>query len=237
MTTATDIAYRQLELGLKRGEFAPGARLPGERELSTRFGVSRVTVRRALTLLEAEGKLERSAQRGWFVNGEVVGEAPSVLQSFSEMARARGLHPTSRVLGQHLRPASIEESELLHMAPGAPVIELRRLRGMDSQPICVDLNVIKYEGAEAMASADMTDQSLYERLETLCGIWLHRSAYSVQADAADAEIASLLNCAVGAPILVGTEIAYTQDGQPVLLGVNRYRGDAYRFRAELFRPA
>ncbi|MBN9106873.1 MAG: GntR family transcriptional regulator [Propionibacteriaceae bacterium] len=236
MTTVTDSAYEQLDFGLRRGEFGPGSRLPGERELSTRLGVSRVTVRRALSRLEVEGRLERSAQRGWYVTREVVGESPSLLQSFSEMARARGLHATSRVLRHRTRPATFEEAEQLRIAPAAPVVELRRLRGMDGHPVCVDLVVLRYEGLEAIATADMTDTSLYERLATLCGVRLQRSAYSVQADAADAEIAQLLNCAVGAPVLVGSEIAYAANGQPVLLGVNRYRGDAYRFRADLFRP-
>lgn len=236
MSGVTDTAYRHIELSLQRGEYPPGSRLPGERELALRLGVSRVTVRRALGLLEEAGKLERSSQRGWFVNSAVLGEVPSKLQSFSEMARARGLRPTARVLIQHVRPATLEEAEQLHIAPAAPVIELRRVRGMDGQPICVDLVVVKYEGAEPLATADMTDQSMYEQLERLCGISLHRSAYTVQADAADSEIATLLNCPTGAPILIGSEVAYTADGQPVLMGVNRYRGDAYRFRADLFRP-
>lgn len=237
MNAVTDDAHRQLRSALERGEFSPGSRLPGERNLADRLGVSRVTLRRALARLEDEGRLQRSAQRGWFVTGEVVGEAPSVLQSFSEMARSRGLRPTSRVLAQHVRSATLEEATQLHIAPGAPVVELRRLRGMDGHPICVDLNVVTFEGAEALAEADMTDQSLYERLETLCGIRLHRSAYSVHADAADPELAGLLNCPAGAPILVGTEVAYTVVGDPILLGVNRYRGDAYRFHADLYRPA
>jgi GntR family transcriptional regulator len=234
--TATDSAYQQLELALTRGEYRPGVRLPGERELSVRLGVSRVTVRRALARLEDEGRLERSAQRGWFVTSQVLGEAPSVLQSFSEMARAKGLRPTAAVLRQVVRPATMEEADQLRIAPASPVIELRRLRSLDGHEICVDQNVIILEGAEALATADLTDQSLYERLQTLCGLWVHRSAYSVQADAAGAEIAGLLRCAVGAPILVGSEIAYTRDGRALLLGVNRYRGDAYRFRADLFRP-
>ena len=59
----------------------------------------------------------------------------------------------------------------------------------------------------------------------------------MQADAADAELAGLLHCAVGAPILVGSEVAYARDGRALLLGINRYRGDAYRFRADLYRQA
>ncbi len=237
MSGTSDIAYRHLVTSLQRGEYPPGSRLPGERELSARLGVSRVTVRRALSRLEEEGKLERSAQRGWFANGTVLGEVPSTLQSFTEMATAKGLKPSSKVLSQQVRPATLDEADQLRIAPGAPVLELRRLRGMDGQPICVDLVVVKLEGAEALADADMTDQSLYERLETLCGIRLHRSSYSVQAHAASPEVARLLRCDPGSPVLVGSEVAYTADGQAILVGVNRYRGDAYRFRAELFRPA
>lgn len=233
--SATTSAYHSLALGLSRGEYPPGSRLPGERDLSVRLGVSRVTVRRALTQLEEEGRLERSAQRGWFVSSQVVGEAPSTLQSFTEMAIARGLVPSAAVLRQLVRPATMEEADQLRIAPAAPVIELRRLRAMDGQPICVDLTVIRHESAEALAEADLTDRSLYEALESLCGLRVYRSAYSVQADAADAELAGLLRIQVGTPVLVGSEVAYAADGQPILVGVNRYRGDAYRFHADLFR--
>jgi GntR family transcriptional regulator len=57
----------------------------------------------------------------------------------------------------------------------------------------------------------------------------------VQADAASAELAPLLDIAPGSPVLIGREVAYTPEGRPVLLGVNTYRGDAYRFEADLYR--
>jgi GntR family transcriptional regulator len=66
-------------------------------------------------------------------------------------------------------------------------------------------------------------------------LYVHRSAYSVQAVAADEKLAALLNIDPGAPVLVGREVAYTSDGLPILVGVNHYRGDAYRFEAELYR--
>lgn len=233
--SATEEAYRQLAASLRRGEFEAGQRLPGERELAPRLGVSRVTLRRALGILADEGKLERSAQRGWFVTSEIVGEAPSQLQSFTEMALARGLTPTARVLTQRVRPASIDEAEALRISPAAPVIELRRVRGMDAQPICVDLVVLPLEGLEALANRDLSDRSLYETLEQDFGVQPYRCAYSVQAEAADAEISELLHYTVGAPILLGSEVTYSADGTPLLMGTNRYRGDAYRFHADLFR--
>ncbi|MEA4943047.1 MAG: GntR family transcriptional regulator [Propionicimonas sp.] len=235
MAQVVEDSYNRLLQAMNRGEYPPASRLPGERDLAVRLGISRVTLRHALARLEVEGKVERSAQRGWFVTGQVVSEPPSILVSFTDMAHARGLRPTAQILEQKVRPASFEEADQLRIPPGAEVIDLRRLRAMDSQIICVDNTVLPLEKAQELAALDMTDQSLYERLETVCGIRIHRSAYTVHAEAATAETAGLLRVPVGYPVLVGSETAYTAEGRPVLVGVNRYRGDAYRFRADLYR--
>ncbi|HEY0118581.1 MAG TPA: GntR family transcriptional regulator [Cellulomonas sp.] len=236
MAEATERAYRSLKQDIDHGVYGPGSRLPGERDLAGRLGVSRVTARRALGRLATEGRLESSAQRGWFVPEQVLGEPPSTLQSFTEMVRARGLRPTTTVLRQEVRPATFDEADELRIAPAAAVIQIDRLRGMEGPPVCYDVVVLVHERAPALARADLTDRSLYEELSRLCDVWIHRSAYWVQADAADDATARLLQVPVGAPILLSHEVAYTEDGVPVLVGTNRYRGDAYRFEADLFRP-
>lgn len=131
---ATDQAYDQLAHALRVGRYAPGARLPGERDLSQELGVSRVTLRAALGRLEAEGAVQRSAQRGWFVPRQVIGEPPSTLQSFTEMARARGLRPTAAVLRQEVRPATMDEAERLRIAPAAPVLQVDRCAAWTAHP-------------------------------------------------------------------------------------------------------
>jgi GntR family transcriptional regulator len=234
--SAQDEAYFALSDSLRRGVYSAASRLPGERTLASDLGVSRATLREALSRLESENALTRSAQRGWFVPRPVVGEPPSTLQSFTEMARARGLRATAEILDRELRSATIEEAQMLRIAPGAEVLAIRRLRGMDGTPVCVDANVLALQHAAALRDVDLTNQSLYEVLERLCGLRIQRSAYSVQAEAATTELAHTLKVAVGSPVLVGRETAYMADGRPVLLGVNTYRGDAYRFQADLYRP-
>jgi GntR family transcriptional regulator len=235
LPTAASHAYEQLVQDLDAGLYAAGNRLPGERELSLRFHVSRATLRIALSALESEGRVQRSAQRGWFVPSKVIGEPPSTLQSFTEMARARGLKPTAKVIRQETRVATLEEAQRLHIAPASNVIQIDRLRGMDGTPVCFDVVVLPAQRAAELATTDLTNASLYDTLQRLCGLTIHRSAYGVMAAIADQTLAGLLGTSVGAPILIGEEIAYTADGTPVLVGVNKYRGDAYRFEADLFR--
>ncbi len=235
--TAAVRAYDQLAMELDQGVYPAGTRLPGERELADRFGISRVTLRSALSALEEEGRLNRSAQRGWFVPATVVGELPSTLQSFTEMARARGLRPSAQVLRQEVRPASLREAETLRIAPTSPVLQIDRLRGLDGRPVCFDVVVVPVERAPQLVDAELNNVSLYETLRESCGVAIHRSSYSVMATNADAALARLLDTVAGAAVLVGDEVGYTADGIPVLVGTNTYRGDAYRFQADLFRRA
>jgi GntR family transcriptional regulator len=228
--------HRRLGDALRRGAYPPGSRLPGERDLAGSLGVSRSTLRLALGMLAEEGWLERSSQRGWFVRHDMVGEPPSTLQSFSEMARARGLRPRSKVLLHRVRPAVFEEAERLGVAPASRVLELRRLRSLDEVPVCVDASVVVLARAPGLAEADLEDRSLYDTLEQDCGLRIARSSYTVRAEAVDADTAGLLGVEPGAPVLIGEETTYTADGTPVLAGRMVYRSDAYRFQADLFRP-
>ncbi len=187
--TAVGEAYRKLSDSLRRRTFPPGTRLPGERDLAISVGVSRATLRQALGRLAEEGQLDRSAQRGWFVPRQAVGEPPSTLQSFSEMARSRGLTPGARVLGQRVRPAGFDEARRLHVAPAAKVVELTRLRTMDAVPVCVDASVVVLARVPALADTDMADRSLYDTIEEISDIRIARSSYTVRADACDEAVA------------------------------------------------
>src|SRR5580700_5915053 len=112
--------------------------MPSERVLAEQFGVSRVTVRQALKKLESAGLVEvdggaRLARwSGRFSDQEAsaksIEEGATGLVSFSDLAAANGLTATSVVLSNVTRPSSLDEADLLGIAPGAPVVDLVRLR-------------------------------------------------------------------------------------------------------------
>ena len=238
MTTmpASERAYTRLADTIRRGMYTPGGRLPGERALAESLEVSRVTVRKALARLQAEGSLVASCKQGWFVPSNTGSQPPTVLQSFTEMANARGLRATSQILNASVRPATLDEAARLCIAPAEDVFFLERLRGMSGQPLCLDRSTMPLAMVEPLAQADLTDRSLYETLGSLCGIEIYRSSYSVLAEAADERVAQLLEVPQGSPLLISAETAYMRDDVPVVLGNAMHRGDAYRFEADLFRP-
>lgn len=235
ISPAVALAHQALAESIRRVVYPPASRLPGERELAALVGVSRTTLRLALLQLAEEGIVHSSSQRGWFVTSRMLSEPPSVLQSFTEMAKARGLHPVTEVLSQKVRPSTFEEAARLSIVPSSPVLELKRRRSLDQVPVCVDTNILAV-GVDALGALDFTNQSLYETLREVCGITVARCAYIVQAIAATGDLTTLLDIDEGAPVLSGQEVTYALDGSAISTGTTIYRGDAYRFQADLYTP-
>ncbi|MGH3487455.1 MAG: GntR family transcriptional regulator [Actinopolymorphaceae bacterium] len=227
---------QQLAGDVGAGIYPRGTRLPSERDLCTRLNVSRVTLRRALTQLADDGLLAPSHGRGWYVAVEPVGEPANVLLSFSAMARAQRLTPSSKVLAQQIRPADLDEAQQLGVAPGAEVLDLRRLRMLDDLPVALDRSRVPVATAPGLAAHDFSRGSLYAAL-TEAGVTPQRADYSVEAVPADAEQARLLDLEPGQPLLSTRQVTFAADGRVIELGGIIYRGDRYRFRATLLAPA
>jgi GntR family transcriptional regulator len=221
---------------VQQGIWVPGDQIPGEQDLCKLYGVSRTVVRQALLELELEGTIVRRKGKGTFITKPKISEGlVQKLTGFYQDMVERGLKPVTRVLHQAVIPASEKVAHYLGIEPGARVIEIERLRAINDEPILVVTTYIPFELCPPLATADLTERSLYEYLETQAGILLARGQRYIEAVPASESEAQLLGITRGAPVLMLDSISYTENGQAVEYYHALHRGDRSRFEVELLR--
>jgi len=226
--------YKRLKLAIEQAiqtqAFQSGSVLPGERVIATSFSLSRVTVRKALALLDEEGLLNR--RHGFKTEiGSRVEKSLSTLTSFSEDIRARGQMPGCIWISKQITRASSTEMMALGIAGNANVIRMKRVRTANGLPIALETSIVP---VRFVPSPDLIGQSLYEVLAAR-GFMPERAIQRMRSRAATAEDADHLHCEAGSPLLVTERRCYLADGQTVELCETRYKGDVYDFVFELQR--
>ncbi|MCX7623600.1 MAG: GntR family transcriptional regulator [Thermomicrobium sp.] len=229
--------YRQLQHVLEEmiAALRPGEAIPPERELEQRFGVSRVTVRQALHQLVLAGRLERGQGKGTFVARPKL-EQGLALTSFSEEMLQRGMRPGSRMLGVRTVAATTDLAGFLDCQVGQPLIELRRLRLADGEPMALETVYLSAERFPSLLEADLTDRSLYAWLSERYGVELAHARQTIEATVLGPDEARLLEVPVGTPAFRLERVSYDRRDVPIELVRSLYRGDRYKLHARLERP-
>jgi len=219
------------------GTWPPGTLLPAEPELCDEFGVSRITVRKAIGDLVHEGKIETVQGKGTFVATPKLGQR-FVQRAFGIYAdmEQRGLRLTTEVLRQEVLPAPSDVAERLGLRAGASVHVLVRLRSVGGDKLLISTTYIPEALCPGLIHEDLTTGSLYRLLRERYGLTIGRGERSLEAVPAAQLEARLLDLALASPLLRLDSVAYLPDGRAFEYSQTLERGDRARVDLE-FLPA
>lgn len=229
--------YLQIEQRIGRavhvGDLAPMSRVSSELELASIFGVSRMTARKAVDRLVAEGLLFRRQGKGTFVAQPKIAHGLSTQLSFSQAMTSLGLALSTRVLQQGMTPAPAEVANALKMAPGTSTVYIRRLRVVEGEPAAVHTSYLP-GGYGAILNLDL--QGSLKSAMANVGARVEHSVDTVEAVLASPDEAAVLGIEAGAPLLMIEGVAFGA-GAPVRYTKALYRGDRFRFSVDTSQPA
>lgn len=212
---------------LKEGVFPPGYLFPSERALCEQFGISRMTLRQALSLLDREGLINSHRGRGTIVTPAGLRKKGQELKSFSEEIRERGGKPESRVLSLELKTPSESARAFFELTENRKVYELSRLRLNDGEPLAVELVCIPERLCPGLDRFDLAKNSLMRILEDTYGLHLESCVEEFTAEIPNAQVRKLLGLPGNSAVLVANRKTFTGDGRAVELTWSTYRGDRY----------
>ncbi|QVI34619.1 GntR family transcriptional regulator, LSA1692 subfamily [Lacticaseibacillus chiayiensis] len=227
----------ELSRRVRDGIYTTSQRLPSEYDLAKEFGVSRLTVRKAIELLIRKRLLVKSPGKGTYVMSysDKVESGRMGLQGFTEAAKAYGKKSRTEVLSfGPLAPIPEEIGRVLgcdqHIHKTVDLLVRRRF--WDEEPMTVEHVAICHEYIDGLQPHDF-EGSLFALLEKRVAI-----AYShqeVEAVLMDPDLAALLNGRKGDPLLLVHSVTYTADAKPILYDISYYRADKYSFKSTLTR--
>ena len=230
-TESSSPLYHQLmqrtRADIERGAYPTGSRIPPEHELEQLYQVSRVTVRRALAELTAEGLLERKQGKGTFVSMPSGRLQLKSLHSFHDSCRMNGMVPSTDVIHTKETSADSGDAEELSLNTGDRVLEILRVRKADGVPVVLEKNRF------SLAYAWLQDQDLTGSLYGLLreyGVEPKLAVHDVSLRFATAEEAGMLETEQGAPLVCLHEVIYDQRGRPLHNSIQLIRGERFVFR-------
>lgn len=225
----------QIREAIQLGDLKPGDALPNEEGLAAELGISRMTVRHALTELAREGLIRRERGRGSFVEEvrPLTVAAKGHLKSYSEIFA--GHRVSSRVLSQGVEPAGDGTARELGLTPGQPVVRIRRLRLLDGEPMSLEICSYPQDRFAALAELDVSGRSVYRIFEEEFGVRPEEAVEVAELAKATAYEAELLGIPAGVPVFLARRTSYDADKRPIEYTKAIARADRHRFVSKLTR--
>jgi GntR family transcriptional regulator len=234
--------YLVLREQLQEGRFDAG--LPGELTLMQQFSVARVTVRRALELLQSEGMISREPGRGTRrvqpqvdAQSSAAGDGPASraqLTGLLENLVSMGLQTSVRVLDVETVAASPAVATALLIGVGDTVQKAIRVRSTQEGPLSHITTYVPGDIARQFGKRELAQKPILVLLEE-SGVKVGRASQTISAKLADALVAKHLDIAVGSALLAVRRLIYDDQERPVQWLHGLYRPDRYEYQMQLSR--
>ena len=231
VTLARQAAQEVVE-GIQSGALASeDGLLPSEAALSQRLGVSRATLREALSQLEHGGLIIRRHGIGTFVSPDhlLVESGLEELESIETLARRTGVEIHMGECSIEERVAEPDEAESLQVSPAAQVLAVERVIMSGDQPIAFLVDVVPTEFIDQDELGSAFHGSVFYFLLRRGTPPLKHSYTELSAEAADADLALRLHLRVGDPLLRFVALLYSASGRIVDYSISYFRPGHFRF--------
>lgn len=207
-------------------------RIPPETDLASDLGVSRTTVRDALSRLEHEGAIYRRQGAGTFVNehGLRIKSRLENIWSYEELLENHGYEPAVRVLRIDQMPADLVTADALGIESEDPVLVVEKLFLEDETPVVLTTNRIPVANLTSPPPTGEEDIPIYAYLDTHCSKTLTYYLSEIIPVVLDAEQATRLDVDTGTPAMSFDEVGYDNNNEPIVRATSFFRDDLLRFR-------
>ncbi len=220
-----------LREAITEGRLPPGAALPSEAELGQAYGLSRTSVRQALSGLVAEGLVRKEKGRGTFVRGPQRADlVVHRMRGFHDELTDAGRVVDTEVLLQQVEAATPDEATLLEVPQGAQVLRLLRLRHADGAPIVLSETVLVAARFPGLEDRELAGLSLYRVLEEEYDLHVHSGHRMIEAVAATRAQARHLGVRSRDPLLKLSSLNLDAERRVVELLTSWYRADRTTFQ-------
>jgi GntR family transcriptional regulator len=227
--------YLLLRQRLLDGVYATEQALPGENALAQEYGVSRLTIRRALDTLAQDGLVSRRQGRGTFAQAPAQLSAPqqgtSVDALMAHLARM-GMHTQVKLLELAVEPAPPGVAARLEIAPGTPVHRSVRVRSYKGEPFSYLQTYVPDGIGRRISKKALASKPLLQIFGDL-GVRVSGAEQSMTAVLADPATADCLAVPVASALLNIRRLVRDASGQPVEYLDARYRPDRFEYRLDM----
>lgn len=211
--------FNTIKEAIGQNTYRPGQQIPNEAELCDIYGVSRITVRRAIQDLVDEGLLERKQGKGTFVARKKVARELVTIEGFSDFSKQLGKKTSKKVLLCEEIKASKKIAEDLQIEVGAPVLKLLRLMYIEEEPFTLDLTHYPIERFPNIQEHIFDYESTYDVLSNIYhvdmkDITTKKTITGIPASSVEAEH---LNCEIGEILFNIDKIVYDKYKVPIHL--------------------